>query len=162
MLNMAEGFFSSKWSRAFAWFLAAIFSSLVFSLMHGANPNMNKLAALNILLAGLMLAYPFWKTGRLYLSIGIHAGWNYAQGGIFGLAVSGNAIRGNLISTQVNGPELWTGGAFGPEGGLLGSMGILLVVLLCYGVYRFLPDLKTPTTFDEGHKKTPDDPGLVK
>ena len=121
---------------------------------------MNKLAALNILLAGLMLAYPFWKTGRLYLSIGIHAGWNYAQGGIFGFAVSGNAIRGNLISTQLIGPDLWTGGSFGPEGGLLGTLGIIIVFMLCYLGYALLSDMHRPNTYDQEQKKAPSEPRL--
>jgi membrane protease YdiL (CAAX protease family) len=109
---------------------AALLSSAFFSFLHLGNPNMSTLATVNIFLAGIMLSLPFILTGRLGFSIGLHIGWNYAQGGIFGWAVSGTQTKGNLIAIeQIASFDYINGGAFGPEGGVLGTVGIALVVV---------------------------------
>lgn len=109
---------------------AVILSSAFFSFLHLGNPNVNTFATLNIFLAGVMLALPFILTGRLGFSVGVHIGWNYAQGGIFGWAVSGTLTKGNLIAVdQLTAFEHIHGGAFGPEGGILGTVGIILVMI---------------------------------
>jgi membrane protease YdiL (CAAX protease family) len=100
--------------------LAALVSSLAFGAAHALNPSVGALALLDIALAGGLLALPYVLTGELGLSIGLHLGWNLAQAWL-GMAVSGNALPGALVArTLTPGEELWTGGPFGPEGGLLG------------------------------------------
>jgi membrane protease YdiL (CAAX protease family) len=138
MLNLAEGLSFKRIPSWVSWLAAAILSSVFFSALHLGNPNVSLNASINILLAGLMLAYPFWKSRRLGLSIGIHMGWNYAQGGLFGWAVSGVPVRGSLITQKGTGPEWITGGLFGPEGGLLGTLGILLVIIFTFAGLHFL------------------------
>jgi len=64
--------------------------------------------------------------------LGIHIAWGYFEEFIFGYANSGQAPFNSLMQNTVTGPELWTGGAFGPEGGLL----ILLVLLLDIGLVK--------------------------
>ncbi|MCR9132872.1 MAG: CPBP family intramembrane metalloprotease [bacterium] len=129
--NFKEGFTMGKISPTMATIGAVIFSSIFFSVAHGFNPNLTLLALLNIALAGVMLAIPYLLTGRLALSVGIHFAWNFAQGGIFGFRVSGLPIRGSLIQIQQAGNPTWTGGAFGPEGGIIGTLAIILVAYLC-------------------------------
>ena len=85
-------------------------------------------------LAGIMLAIPFVLTGRLALSIGIHFSWNWVMGGIYGLPVSGLDGRRSLLQTSEVGPDLWTGGKFGPEAGLLGILGMAFI-LICIILY---------------------------
>ncbi|MCZ7553713.1 MAG: CPBP family intramembrane metalloprotease [Anaerolineales bacterium] len=107
-------------------------STAAFSLAHFANPHASAIALLGILLAGLLFAYAYLRSGRLWLAIGLHIGWNFFEGAVFGFPVSGmETLR--LIHPQVNGPELFTGGAFGPEAGLallpalaLGALGVYL------------------------------------
>ncbi len=94
-------------------------SSLFFSAGHLGNPNVTWASVLGILAAGLFLAYAYLKTGQLWLSIGLHWGWNFFEGVVFGFPVSGMAHFPRLIQPQVDGPVLWTGGAFGPEAGLI-------------------------------------------
>ncbi len=95
--------------------LALAISAVIFGLLHLANPNATLWGAIAIAIeAGVMLAAAFIFTRRLWLPIGIHFAWNFTQGAIFGVAVSGNEAKGLLQST-LSGPALLSGGAFGAE-----------------------------------------------
>ena len=130
--NITEGFTLGSITPQKAAIIAIIISSAIFGLGHAGNPNANITAVVNIVLAGVMLAVPFIITGRLAFSIGIHFSWNFFQGGVFGFRVSGTEVRNSLIQIQQGGPEWWTGGAFGPEAGLIGVLGILLILGLTF------------------------------
>ena len=117
--NLAEGFTSTIIYTQSAIILAFVFSSAVFGLAHGTSPNSTIVSTLNIILAGLVIGLPYLLTGELGLSIGLHLTWNLFQGTVYGFSVSGNSPTTHLFSIQQNGPNLWTGGAFGPEGGLI-------------------------------------------
>ena len=125
--NIAEGFSFSPLSLRTAVFLGWFISSVAFGLIHGLNPGANVSTTIKITLAGLFLALPFLLTGKLALSIGVHIAWNFFQGNVFGFPVSGNTMfRTTLVNTVQGGPELWTGGAFGPEAGLLGLFALIV------------------------------------
>lgn len=126
--NIAEGLTFGSITPQKATIFAVIISSSIFGMLHAGNPNASLTAVINIILAGVMLAIPFIITGRLALSIGLHFSWNFFQGGIFGFRVSGMEFRNSVIQIQQDGPEWWTGGAFGPEAGLIGIIGILLIL----------------------------------
>ncbi len=134
--NFKEGFTVGAIDAQKATIIAVLFSSSVFGVAHGLNPNVTFFSILNITLAGIMLAIPFLITGRLAYSVGIHFAWNFFQGGIFGFRVSGMPIQGSLIQIQQRGEAIWTGGSFGPEGGLIGTLGIFLVMGLCLLIIR--------------------------
>ncbi len=104
--------FLEKWLGSFA---ALALSALLFGALHLANPNATWLAAFAIALeAGILLAAIYMVTRRLWAAIGLHMAWNFTQGGIFGVAVSGGNFQGLLISKMPGNP-LITGGAFGAE-----------------------------------------------
>ena len=100
-------------------------SSAVFGILHLGNPNATWLSAIGILFAGLFLAYGYVRTGQLWLSIGLHIGWNYFEGTVFGFPVSGLDVY-RLTHISVDGPVLWTGGTFGPEAGFIVVPALLL------------------------------------
>ena len=125
--NLAEGLSIKFIPPRLAILIATLLTSAYFGLLHAANPNITPLAIFNIALAGLMLAAGYLVTGQLGLSIGLHISWNFFQGAVFGFPVSGAAgLTGSFIQIRQLGPSLWTGGAFGPEGGLLGSLACTL------------------------------------
>ena len=123
--------------------LAVFISSAIFAALHLANPGASWASVLGILGAGYFLAYAWVRTRQLWLSIGLHIGWNVFEGVVFGFPVSGlNVFR--LIQHQPAGPALITGGEFGPEGGLVVLpalvVGALLVSLYTRGRRQLTPD----------------------
>lgn len=103
---------------------AVFLSSGVFGLLHLSNPNSSPVAVLGILGAGLLFAFAYLRTRALWLPIGLHVGWNFFEGVVFGFPVSGLETA-RLLEIEVTGPALWTGGAFGPEAGLVLLPGLL-------------------------------------
>jgi len=112
-------------------FWGVIISSAVFGLLHLGNPNATWMSAAGIFFAGVYLAYGYIRTKQLWLPIGLHIGWNFFEGVVFGFPVSGLDIYA-LTRISVHGPELWTGGAFGPEAGLIVLPSLVLGALLIY------------------------------
>lgn len=113
-------------------FWGVVISSAIFGLLHLGNPNATWVSAAGIFFAGVFLAYGYIRTKQLWLPIGLHIGWNFFEGVVFGFPVSGLADIYKLIRIQVHGPEIWTGGAFGPEAGLIVLPALLLGALLTY------------------------------
>lgn len=110
--------------------LALLISALLFGLLHLGNPNATWFAAVAIALeAGVLLAAAYVLTRRLWLAIGIHLAWNFTQGGVFGVAVSGNQA-GGLLQSSLAGPEFLSGGEFGAEASI-----VAVLVCAAAGVY---------------------------
>jgi CAAX protease family protein len=111
--------------------IALVISAALFGLVHLGNPNATWLAAAAISLeAGIMLAAAYVLTRRLWLPIGIHAAWNFTQGGIFSVAVSGGKTDGLLVAT-LSGPSWLSGGEFGAEASVI-------AILLCTALGAYL------------------------
>ncbi len=120
------------------WFgswAALVVSSLVFGLTHLINPQGTLEGALFIAVeAGTLLAAAYMLTGRLWLSMGFHAAWNYTQSAIFSSVVSGNEATQGLVRSTVKGPDYLTGGSFGVESSLLALFlctltGVIMLVM---------------------------------
>jgi len=100
--------------------LAVLISALLFGLSHAANPGASPGSL--VLLAGgigVLLTFAFTATRNVWLPIGLHMGWNYAEGCLFGLPNSGQTDPVQIMHTTPSGPAILTGGTFGPEGSLL-------------------------------------------
>lgn len=104
---------------------AIVATSVAFGALHALNPNFAALPAVNITLAGLLLAIGYWRTRSLWFVTGLHLGWNWTMA-LSELSVSGLPVEIPGYEPHVSGPALWTGGAFGPEGGLLVTVASLL------------------------------------
>lgn len=107
--------------RAFGVWPALVLQAAIFGGLHLANPNATPMAGAAIAIeAGLMLAGFYLVTGRLWVSIGVHAAWNFTQGWVWGARVSGTPVTESLMlsSPKPGAPEFLSGGAFGPEASL--------------------------------------------
>jgi membrane protease YdiL (CAAX protease family) len=91
-------------------------SAVVFGLAHAFNPNATLWSSLAIAVeAGCMLAAVYAATRNLWVPIGVHFAWNFAQGGLFSTSVSGKDAPQGLLDGVTSGPAIVTGGEFGPE-----------------------------------------------
>jgi membrane protease YdiL (CAAX protease family) len=113
---------------------AVIASSLLFGGLHLLNPSATVWGAAAIAIqGGLLAAGCFVLTRKLWLPIGFHLGWNFAESGIFGTTVSGSQDTvGGLLSGTAHGPALISGGTFGPEASIFAVLvgGVAGLVLL--------------------------------
>jgi membrane protease YdiL (CAAX protease family) len=124
-----------RWLEEFggSWFALAL-TSAVFGAGHIFNPNATALSAFAIALeAGVLLGAAYMLTRNLWMPMGLHAAWNFTQGEIFDVPVSGLDSHG-LVEAQLSGPQILSGGAFGLEASLIAMIiataaGVALVVL---------------------------------
>ncbi|RDI24752.1 CPBP family intramembrane glutamic endopeptidase [Lentzea flaviverrucosa] len=108
--------------------LALVLSGLVFGFAHIFNQNATVWSSLAIAIeAGLMLGAAYVATRNLWVPIGVHFAWNFAQGGIFSTSVSGQDAPQGLLDGVTSGPALVTGGAFGPEASVYSVLAGLVV-----------------------------------
>lgn len=112
-----------------------IVSSIIFALLHGTNTGISLIALLNLILIGLLFSYMYYKSGNIWMPIGYHITWNYFQGNVFGFPVSGTKTQG-LITTTYENRNIFNGGKFGPEGGIIVTGIILLGFLFAVWFYR--------------------------
>lgn len=117
--------------RRYGVWPALILSSLLFTLLHGSNPNVNWVGLLNIFLAGMILGMLFIRFRTIWAPIGMHSFWNFLQGSVLGFEVSGMGVY-SLIDTTEVGNDLITGGAFGFEGSILSVVFLLIGCGLVY------------------------------
>lgn len=125
--NVAEGLGGVLGPRG-ALLTAWVVSSALFGLAHAFNPNATLVSTINLVAAGLFLGLGTVLTGSLAISIGLHVTWNFAEGILFGFPVSGQTAfaTAQVLAIEQHGPDVWTGGAFGPEAGLLTLVGMAL------------------------------------
>jgi membrane protease YdiL (CAAX protease family) len=111
---------------------ALVFTSVLFGLAHLGNRGATLGSGIAIMLeAGVLLGAAYALTQRLWLPIGLHIGWNFTEGSVFGMQVSGNGTDAALLRGTVSGASILTGGAFGPESSLV-------AVLVCFALAVFL------------------------
>ncbi len=118
--------------------VALLVSALIFGFLHLPNDNATWWSSIAIAIeAGLLLGAAYKWSGTLWVPIGIHWAWNYTQGNIFGLAVSGTDAGSTMLTTTVNGPDIITGGAFGPEASIVAVLfGALYTIVFLNNRYR--------------------------
>jgi membrane protease YdiL (CAAX protease family) len=122
--------------------IAVVTSCLLYGLMHAANPNATMLSSAIIVLFGFLRLYGYLSTGLLWLSIGMHIGWNFFQSAVFGFAASGHAEGQTLFSHDPVAADWLSGGDFGPEGSVL----IVPVLVMALIAMRLWTRGRTPPT----------------
>jgi membrane protease YdiL (CAAX protease family) len=117
-------------SRAFSFWPAAIVTAVLFGLAHAVNINEAPLGLLVACLAGLVLAYSFWRSGALWFAVGFHTAYDFVEDFVFGVPDSGVVPENALLHTTLHGPDWLTGGKVGPEASLLAFAAFLVLALI--------------------------------
>jgi len=135
---------------------AIIFISVFFGAVHLGNPSANAISSINTALAGIWLGIAYLKTRDLWLAFGLHLAWNWTQGSIFGIEVSGltDIVKAPLMREMDSGPAWITGGDYGIEGGIITTIALIVSALVIY----FMPLLKP----DEELKNLSEPPAVQK
>src|SRR6516225_3927042 len=123
--------------QSFGTWIGVLVSAVAFGALHGLNPNASLAASIAIILeSGVLLAAAYFATRTLWLPIGLHFGWNFAEDFIFGVRVSRHAARPAIVEGTLTGSSLWTGGAYGLESSILaiGLAAILSAVLIAIAI----------------------------
>ena len=116
---------------SFGTLVALTLSAALFGLLHAFNHGATTVSTVAIALeAGVLLGAAYAYSRNLWLPIGLHFGWNFTEGGVFGAAVSGGGGGKGLVSMPLSGPDLLTGGAFGPEASIVAVAVCFLAALV--------------------------------
>ena len=129
--------FQELWRNFSAW-VALIVTSMLFLLMHSqvfAGPG-RLILATNIFAGGLLFAFAYMRSGALWLPIGIHFAWNFMQGPVLGIPVTGIKMDAGWHPLRAGGPVVWTGGTLGVEGGYACLFGLALGAAIIFFVFR--------------------------
>ncbi|MGM0214609.1 lysostaphin resistance A-like protein [Enterococcus sp. AZ109] len=129
---LCRGFLLHRFLR-FGPFKALAFAAAIFSLLHLANPGVTVLSLVNIFLAGIFIGSTMFATNSIYTAVGVHITWNWVQGAIMGIPVSGSKGSGYFITRIVGDNAVITGGAFGAEGSIYCTIFLTIFSLLLLG-----------------------------
>ena len=111
------------------WIALAV-SALFFGFMHAGNPGATAWSSIAISIeAGLLFGLLYHVTRSLWWCIGLHASWNFVQGAVFGIPVSGIAVDG-VLDSRLQGPDWLDGGGFGAEASVLTVLTCSIITLL--------------------------------
>jgi len=128
-------------TRGMGFWWAAIVTSLLFGLVHATNRGESPVGLTAVFAVGLFFCLTLRRTGNLWLAVGFHAAWDYAQTFVYGVPDSGLPAVGHLFNSHFQGPTWLTGGSVGPEASLLVFPVLGLAALVVAWLY---PDTKYP------------------
>lgn len=120
---------------------ALVVSSVIFSLHHYHNPGYGPIAFVNIFLLGVLCGVSVFATSQIWMATAIHAAWNFIQGNIYGVNVTGSVADATdrLLTATANDMPLVTGGQMGLEGSLVATV----VLLVSIGLFAWRIGVKS-------------------
>lgn len=135
---MTRGYMLPRLSAKFRRPAAVAITSLFFGLLHTGNSGFSIIAFMNLILIAVFFAMLSIHTQEIWTVCAVHSVWNFAQGNLFGFEVSGIVPTASLFQTESvkTGRDILTGGAFGPEGGLIVSGVILISILILVLIHQ--------------------------
>jgi len=137
-----RGYLMQTFFRSRLTTFGIIFTSLLFATVHNGNPEASWLSWLNTFLAGIWFAVAYLKTQSLWLPIGLHLSWNWVQGALFGIEVSGltELAPAPLLRESDQGPAWLTGGNYGVEAGVACTVALLVSTVAVF----VIPGIRPP------------------
>lgn len=134
---ICRGYFMVSLTRRYHVSVSVIISAIFFAVLHGMNAGISFLAYVNLFLFGVFMALLFIRCENIWIVSAVHSIWNYLQGNIFGVQVSGMSLQPSLFTTSfVDGRDIINGGSFGLEGGT--GSNTCLVACKCTGALEYV------------------------
>lgn len=145
-----RGYPLQTFTRAHLAWVGILVTLVFFAYVHLSNPNATLgMTFINTSIAGLWFGIAYLRTRSLWFPLGLHWAWNWALGAFFGLPVSGmNLVSHPLFRGSDTGPEWLTGGNYGIEGGIAGTIALVLATVLTWRtrLVSATPELKKLTS----------------
>ncbi|MBR1796506.1 MAG: CPBP family intramembrane metalloprotease [Clostridiales bacterium] len=128
---MCRGYLLVSVSRRYNVAVGVLFNSLIFGALHLGNNGVSVLPIVNIVLFGIVMSLVFLKTGNIWMVSAMHTSWNFVQGNVFGVLVSGGSMGDTiLLSKFTEGRDIINGGDFGLEGGLAVTLVLIITIVI--------------------------------
>ena len=147
---LCRGYLMMSLFRTASPLASVLISALIFAVLHSGNTAVTPLALLNIFLVGIIFGVYTLKRGNIWGAAAIHAAWNFMQGNVFGIPVSGSNTSISLFNVSLN--ELRhqvNGGSFGLEGGLAVTIVLLIAIGLVFPLKAKKSELASVHTEDD-------------
>lgn len=145
-----RGYALQTFARSHLAWVGILVTLVFFAYVHLSNPNATLgMTFINTSIAGLWFGIAYLRTRSLWFPLGLHWAWNWALGAFFGLPVSGmNLVSHPLLRGSDAGPEWLTGGNYGIEGGIAGTIALVLATVLTWRtrLVSATPELKKLTS----------------
>lgn len=148
-----RGYILKNFMLSFNKPLALLLSAILFSLAHGANPNIDLFSLFELFLAGILLGVSYLYTKNLWFPIALHFSWNFFQS-LFGFNVSGQDFY-SIIELNYSSSNLLNGGAFGFEGSIFAVISSILAILWIVYYYQKNPEKAIPEEAVAGIGRNP-------
>lgn len=142
--SLFRGYILQTFARSNLGWFAILLTAIFFGVVHLGNPGASPLSSLNTALAGIWFGVAYLKTRDLWFVTGMHFIWNWMQGSVFGIEVSGltKIVTHPVLKEIETGPTWIGGGNYGLEGGIVTTIAIILSTIAIY----FLPIKSEPAT----------------
>jgi uncharacterized protein len=131
-----RGYLQSTLGSGIGFWPAAILLSILFGAVHLGNPGEAKIGAFMAGSFGLVCAFALWRTGNLWLPIGMHASWDWGETYFYGTPDSGLLAQGHFLNSAQHGPAWLSGGSVGPEGSWLV---FAILIILAISIHFLFP-----------------------
>ncbi|RSJ73386.1 CPBP family intramembrane glutamic endopeptidase [Streptococcus cristatus] len=124
-------------------FIGILISSVLFGALHLFNPGVTVLSIVNIILDGIFACFLMLKYDNMWVLAGMHGAWNFVQGNIYGIQVSGQGASTSILNySSQSSVDLLSGGAFGAEGSIFAS--IVLIGCIAYLYWSLKKENRLP------------------
>ena len=142
---MFRGYVQQLTGTQLAGWAAVLAPSIGFAAAH---LDFHPLVMANIILVAILFSFLALRIGTIWLVCGIHCGWNWAQGNLFGIPVSGNPVDVSILrfAPDASGADWLTGGEFGIEGSAVTTV---VLALAAFAAYRWFTAGARTTTAEE-------------
>jgi membrane protease YdiL (CAAX protease family) len=127
-----RGYLLFLYTRRLHFWWGALILSALFGVAHLGNPNENVFGIVQVVVVGMVFCLTLRRTGTLWLAVGFHMTWDWAQTFFYGTPDSGLLGVGRLLNSSSVGPKWLTGGSAGPEGSVVAFIVLLLFALLVH------------------------------